>query len=213
MNIINKLILLGLLLIFFASCSKNNETALKQKEIELKERELRLRQNELDYEKDGQQKYLKDSVKLNARTTELRPDYSAHTNFNIFWKNFKDAVLARDKNAVLNMTNIPFIDNMQDNDVSNDPSLTSKTSEVFLSKYNILFSSTIIKTIKNAKFKKWPERVKGEDENDVLGDNGPGLYEDKGSYLLITPIVNRSLNLEFKKINGIFKLTDIPFYE
>jgi len=142
-------------------------------------------------------------------------DFQNHSNFDIFWKDFKKAVLVWDKNAVLKMTTMPFIDALRDVYDSwsgKTESLTSKTAEEFLCNYDKIFNVYARKTIRVAEFQTFGER---EYENYPVKEYG--LYKiTDDAYLLYTTsssycgsyLPNMFI---FEKIDGVFKLSSIPY--
>ena len=139
-------------------------------------------------------------------------DYTKHSNFKMFWKDFKKAVLKGNKNAVLKMTNIPFIDSnrdIYDEAYGSSRSLTSLSEEEFLDNYDKIFDISSIKIIETAKFKIWGERV-----NDGYATNGPGLYkwDNEEKYMLQLDNIEPN-RIMFERISGVYKLTNIPYQE
>lgn len=131
-----------------------------------------------------------------------------NSEFLSFWKEFKNAVNAGDKNAVLQMTNIPFKDFLQDV-YDKSKSLTSDNEETFLKDYGRIFLPGIVNAINTDSYRGWNKDYDSEDigpDHDVIGE------ED---FLLMVPYetVGRDMDLAFTKINGIYKLSYIPYYE
>lgn len=132
-------------------------------------------------------------------------NYGGHTDFNAFWTDFKKAVNSGDKEAILKMTNIPFIDKIEDA-YNKSTTLTSKNGQIFLSNYDKIFTSNVKKAInKNA--------YRGYEYDDFIG----GDVINKGEYLLNVEndinISNReTCDLVFVKVNGLLKLAYIPYY-
>ncbi len=103
------------------------------------------------------------------------------------------------------MTNIPFIDKIEDA-YNKSTTLTSKNGQIFLSNYDKIFTSNVKKAInKNA--------YRGYEYDDFIG----GDVINKGEYLLNVEndinISNReTCDLVFVKVNGLLKLAYIPYY-
>ncbi|MFZ4797699.1 MAG: hypothetical protein ACOYMA_09410 [Bacteroidia bacterium] len=207
------IIICGLSLNSLVSCNnseKNNK--ISEKELELQKRELELKAKELELkekELNGVSKSATISVnKEKPEQTNLSSsgyNYAGHSNFKTFWKDFKNAVNSGDKEAVLKMTKIPFIDKIEDA-YNKSTSLTSKSGQKLLSNYDKIFTSSVKKAIdKNA--------YRGYEYNDFIG----GDVINKGEYLLNVEnnvsISNReTCDLVFVKVNGVFKLAYIPYY-
>jgi uncharacterized protein (TIGR02145 family) len=152
-------------------------------------------------------------------------NYSNHKDFNKFWADFKKAVNEDDKDAVLKMTNFPFEDNYGDvydgggsfinrSNVSGEEpgelrSLTSVTPVEFLYNYGKIFNSCVKKAINAAEFKSL-----GKTEFENFATDGVGIYPfGNGNYLLDVECFEPIYMLIFKKINGVYKLTNIPYQE
>lgn len=198
-----------LLFIFTFALFSCGQTDTKQKELELKERELALKEKEFALkQKDSNvitSKPVSNNKESNSSATTVY-NYAEHSNFQAFWKDFKAAINANDKEAVLKMTEIPFKDPSEDA-YNKTTTRTSKTAEIFLKKYDQIFTASVIKAINSNKYSGWTEPE-------------PPNYEEtikKGEYILNVPneysISHReTCNLVFAKKNGIFKLSHIPYY-
>ena len=135
-------------------------------------------------------------------------NYTAHSDFQKFWVDFKNAVNSVDKDAVLQMTNIPFEDRFQDI-YNKSKSFTSNTNEIFLLNYDKIFIPVTLKAINSDSYRGW-------DKNAETDEDGPGFdVIGKDDYLLIVPRdgMGRDMDLAFTKINGLYKLSYIPYYE
>gem|GEM_PF-4349377 len=148
----------------------------------------------------------KDTIQQN-KPIEQKQD---HSDFKIFWADFKKAVNAGDKEGVLKMTTIPFEDRYQD--VYNKAkSLTSKSPQKFLENYDKIFNNDVINTINLDLYRGYSKEI-ADDEN------GPGQdIIDKDDYLLMVqskggePLL--SMGLVFVKKDGKYKLAYIPYVE
>lgn len=135
--------------------------------------------------------------------------FEAHSNFQAFWIDFKKAVLTNDKEAVAKMTNLPFKDDVADSnngieDFKKMYSLTCTDKAAFLNKYDKIFISPTITSIKNDKFEKYDASWEEE-------PNGSPIL--KGEYVLnVDTDDNRMHNMAFRKSNGVFKLAYMPYY-
>lgn len=171
------------------SCNQNNN---KQKELELKEKELQLKEKELALkEKSLSSDTTKNSDQKNIQTTKIVIN---HSDFKTFWADFKTVVLANNKTEVLKMTSIPFKDDYQEvyyKAYGGLTPLTCNSSNEFLNKYDKIFTSEVLYSIKE-------DMVQGEKSEYVLE------VKSKSS---------RSYNLLFKKRSGQFKLSSFPYYE
>ena len=134
-------------------------------------------------------------------------NFGKHDDFNIFWTDFKKAVIAGDKDAVAKMTKFPFKDN-RSNSGPDVKLFTSKTSADFINRYNEIFSPAVIKQIDTGKY-----------SQSIAYDGDPGndnqqKIPDSYSLLVHLEAVNGwGAEFVFKKINGEYKLTDIPYAE
>ncbi|MCX6159145.1 MAG: fibrobacter succinogenes major paralogous domain-containing protein [Ignavibacteriae bacterium] len=158
----------------------------------------------------------------NKREDKNNYNYSSHNNLNKFWEDFKRAINEDDRNAVLKMTNIPFIDNnygfyraghLSGDEPGFERSLTSLTPEEFLINYKKIFDDCVRKTIRTAKFQTFGKEL-GIDYPPV---NKPGLYKyNDDEYLLFIIHESDCESVEpnmfiFEKINGVFKLSYFPY--
>lgn len=134
--------------------------------------------------------------------------YEEHADFKIFWNDFKKAVNVNDRNAVLKMTNIPFIDYYVG--VQNINKLTSNTSKVFLQNYDNIFTSEIIAEISAERYISWSKEKEEINEKDEYGIEGFQIISE-GEYLICSP--NGYPDLIFKIHEGVYKLSFIPYYE
>lgn len=213
---------LSIVLSFFilASCNNSDSNKVSEKELELQKRELDLKQKELDLKekelaqqnngsRDNQSKTTPIAITktnpINTNVSTSGYDYTKHSNFKTFWNDFKSAVNSGDKQAILKMTHMPFIDKIED--AYNKPTtLTSKTEQTFLSNYDKIFTANVKKAINK-------DAYRGYEYNDFIG----GDVINKGEYLLkVVNDINSShretCDLVFIKINGLFKLSYIPYY-
>ena len=132
--------------------------------------------------------------------------YETHADFTSFWSDFQKAVAANNRDAVLQMTAIPFTDKYQEiyfDAYGGEKPLTANTAEAFLKNYDkIMLPETILAIQNNA--------YRGYEYDDIVG--GDAINE--GEYVLevSTPQKTRSYNLAFSKVNGVFKLSYMPYY-
>lgn len=134
--------------------------------------------------------------------------FENHANFKLFWADFKKAVLANDKEAVAQMTLIPFRDEYQEAYYSNyggEKPLTANSKSEFLNMYDKIILLDTKAAVQADKYRGYLES--SEDEfavEDILS---------KGEYVLEVETNNgRSFNLLFKKKNGKYKLDHMPYY-
>jgi len=193
------------------SCGQNNN---KQKELELRERELALKEKEFTLKvKDSLSSAELSSNSVNSPkknievTTSSNEDYNyaQHSEFQTFWKDFKRAVNAGDKDAVAKMTNIPFKDKYREAlsmvEGIGEP-LTSNSVDEFKINYNRIFSSDVVKTLNSNSFIKYESRQQ-------LGNSSSDFK--KGEYYLYDG--NDGEGLLFSRRSGIYKLICIPKYD
>lgn len=132
-------------------------------------------------------------------------NYSGHSNFKTFWADFKKAIISNDRDAVAEMTFIPFRDQFQEvifNSSGGEKPLTANSKSDFLSKYDkIIIPETIIAVKAN--------RYRTYEYEELIG----GDVIAKGEYvLMVSSEKPRIYDLAFAKKNGVFKLSYIPFY-
>lgn len=70
-------------------------------------------------------------------------NFNDHSDFVVFWSDFKKAVNDNDKEAVLKMTAIPFVDQYKDV-LDNKNSLSSNTTGEFLKNYDKIITQEVI---------------------------------------------------------------------
>jgi hypothetical protein len=200
------IIFLLVISVFLISCG---QTDTKQKELELKEKELALKEKELQLKETESKGIISsDTSKSNVPSTKIELT-SDHSKFSNFWKDFKTAILANDREAVFAMTNMPFKDADEEaNKYLKRKSWRSKNKEEFLSNYDFVFSQKTITAIKNDKYRGWDKEAESEPPN----------FEDiiaKGEYLLMVGFdqkTNRQLDITFTKVKGKYKLDRAQFY-
>lgn len=78
--------------------------------------------------------------KASGDTTYI--NFSAHTKFRYFWKDFRSAVKAGDVENVIKMTNFPFVDYY--NKAYNRPTLTANDESEFKDLFTQIFKSSVI---------------------------------------------------------------------
>jgi hypothetical protein len=129
--------------------------------------------------------------------------YSYHSNFNLFWEDFRDAVLNDDKNKVYLMTKIPFIDGNDVYDSKN--SLASASREDFMKNYDMIFNAKAKTAIEGNKLIAYDSSKDEQSREGIIGENNYLLDVDSG-------LSGRVQDLFFSKVSGIYKLTGIPYY-
>jgi len=191
------------------SCGQSDT---KQKELELREREVALKEKELALKESDTTGNKTKTVTTSTTTEKTSPvltptttvdyNYAAHSNFQTFWSDFKKAVNAGDKNAVVQMTNIPFKDNTYENGKTGR--LSASSAQQFLVNYDKIFTPSVIKAINANKYRGWTDM-----SADEIG-SGEDVVK-KGEYLL--EVFGKDiLSLAFSKKSGRFKLSFIPYY-
>lgn len=148
-------------------------------------------------------KILRNEIK--AKEDAIQAKYSSHSDFIKFWADFKKAVNSVDKQAVLEMTSLPFIDKIEDA-YHKSTTLTSTNEKTFMDNFDKIFTTNVIKAINNNTYRQYKF-------DDFIG----GDVIKEGEYLLIVENDNGSSNREtcdlvFVKVGGIFKLSYIPYY-
>ncbi len=119
-------------------------------------------------------------------------------DFTKFWKEFKIAALASNKEKIAELTCFPFIDSYnQVYDSIN--SLTSRNQKEFLEKYNLIFTNEVLAAIKS-------DSYRGYDS--TLYTDAIGLHD----ILLVAKSNDRSKDLVFKFNNGNYCLSYIAYY-
>ena len=180
------------------SCGQSDT---KQKELELKERELALKEKEFALKQKDSSNY-----QINPATTVPVTDNpnSPHSDFKVFWEDFKKAINAGDVDAVAKMTNIPFKDKYREEFYKYMPEigrpLTSNSVAEFKANYNKIFSSEVVKLI-NSNGYRMPGKPKDE-YND---------YIKKGEYCLRSD-PGKIYELVFAKTGNSYMLAYISYY-
>ena len=134
-------------------------------------------------------------------------DTSAHADFQRFFADFRAAVLADDREAVVRMTKLPFVDfrygdycepNAADCDQPPE-ALTAYDKATFLAKYDRIFTPEVLAALREGKVR----------EGFPADDNvAPSVLT--GEYFLELDDVTqqRVFTLE----DGMYKLSRVPFY-
>lgn len=134
--------------------------------------------------------------------------FERHGDFKVFFEDFRKAVLANDREAVAQMTQLPFTDfragyyceaGDKDCTVPKD-ALTSRSKAEFLAKYDLIFTPEVIKAIGERKLRGY--------ENDDKGES-PGPLA-KGEYLLNPDDID--LQRVFASKGGRYRMVRVPFY-
>ena len=135
--------------------------------------------------------------------------FEQHGNFKVFFEDFRKAVLANDREAVAQMTQLPFTDfragyyceaGDKECTVPKD-ALTSRSKAEFLAKYDLIFTPEVIKAIGERKLR---GHAKGENEGDSAGPLA------KGEYLL--DLDDTNLQRVFALKDGHYRMVRVPFY-
>jgi hypothetical protein len=143
-------------------------------------------------------------VAQNINQAVNKYNFAGHADFKIFWTDFKNAVNTGDKDAVAKMTSFPFKDSRDlGQGVGIGPNnLTCKNASEFISSYGRIFLPTVIKDINTRKYFQSQE-YDGDPDNDhqkLIPNSYTVFAAEMGEFI-------------FKKINGKYKLTDIPYME
>ena len=132
-------------------------------------------------------------------------NFAGHSNFKTFWADFKKAVNAGDKEAVAKMTYFPFKDSRDlGQGIGTGPNnLTCNNPKDLINKYNKIFLPATIKAISKNSYHQCVD-YDGDPDNKNQ-KKIPDCYEflDKDA----------SVWLDFSKVNGVFKMTNIPYKE
>ena len=157
------------------------------------------------------------NTQITPPTVETTPyNFEAHSDFQAFWTDFKKAVLSNDREAVAKMTNFPFkdeyggaykqltdFDGLLTEDAKKMPSFTCSNKTIFLNKYDKIFLPETKTAIQTNKYR-------GYEVDEVLGED---MILNEGEYALEFESKNsRSYNLVFSKMNGKYKLDNMPYY-
>ena len=183
-------------------------TNSKKKELELKERETVLREKEIALkEKDSNnktnQKQNQNSVPITVSSSVY--NFAGHSEFQTFWKDFKQAIEKNDKETILKMTRFPFTDF---NELAYGRSgLTCNSSTVFLNKLSIIFPNCASDLISTSK----PEKIDFE----ILTSNEHNAGVKfclffTGNCGKSEPII---LGYVFGKEKGFYKLVGLKYME
>ena len=137
-----------------------------------------------------------DDDKTKIKTSDN--NYAAHSDFQAFWSDFKKAVNTGDKNAVIQMTNIPFKDYTVFQPGKTGQLLSANSSQQFLTNYGKIFTPSLITAMNEDKYEGWTE----------------GSFKvNKGEYILDVIIADpfTTYTIKFTKKGDIYKLTYIVF--
>jgi len=212
-------------ILILTGCNNSGSDKISEKELELQKRELDLKQKELELkEKELSQQNQSTTTPTPAKTTTPSTsiakttadkaasttdyNYAGHGSFRIFWADFKKAITTNNRDAVAEMTYIPFQDIYQEtyfNAYGGDKPWTANSKSDFLSKYDKIITPETISAVKGNKYRayEYDEMIEG----DVI---------KKGEYVLNVSNdgqKSRSYDLAFAKKNGVFKLAYMPYYE
>ena len=126
-----------------------------------------------------------------------------HEHFNLFWKDFKKAVLANDSIKLSTMISYPFID--ANTIYRGDHTLTCVNEGDFLSNYNALFPPHVKEAVKNDKYRGYKININANSDYDVI---------TKGQYLLqpSTQKHPQYYDYIFGKVRGIYKMISSAYY-
>ncbi len=132
-------------------------------------------------------------------------DYLNHNDFKIFYEDFKKAVNKEDKEAVLKMVNIPFMDNFNDF-YYKDKSFTSLDTVSFLNNYDKIFNSNFKLKLNANDYEGWTKEA-----FDKAYEEDQDLLITEGQYISCVNYVNL-LCFIYDKHNGKYKLSYIAYY-
>ena len=138
-------------------------------------------------------------------------NFSAHSDFVVFWGDFKKAVNNNDKDAVLKMTAIPFVDHYKDV-LDNKNSLSSNTTKEFLKNYDKIITQEVILIINRDEYTGWSREAAEKEAKDIDGSEGFQVIEE-GEYIVCASKDCDYPNLIFSLSDGVYKLSHIPYYE
>jgi len=138
-------------------------------------------------------------------------NFSAHSDFVVFWGDFKKAVNNNDKDAVLKMTAIPFVDYYKDV-LDNKNSLSSNTTKEFLKNYDKIITQEVILIINRDEYTGWSREAAEKEAKDIDGSEGFQVIGE-GEYIICGSIDCNYPNLIFSLSDGVYKLSRIPYYE
>jgi hypothetical protein len=130
-------------------------------------------------------------------------NYRSHSDFKNFWSDFRTAALNNDREAVLSMTKIPFGDGNYVYDPENN--LNSETKKKFLLNYDRIFTPDVITSIRLNKIIGYEDSMEDEPSGPMMGVEDY-ILNVESSY------TGKIHDLYFSKVNGIYKLTGIPYY-
>ncbi len=168
-----------MIMIYCCSCSseKNKKDTNSTIENDIPSKEINT--NDVGFKKEGMTK---------------------HSDFLLFWNDFKTAVEKGEKSKVIAMIQFPFVDHF--NEVyAPEKQLTFQTAEEFKNNYDLVFNDDVIAAIKNNKYRGY-EDEKDLQENDVIETLGLYLVETKEGYP----------DLEIDKPNGYYQIIGITYY-
>jgi len=132
-------------------------------------------------------------------------NYLNHNDFKIFYEDFKKAVNTEDKEAVLKMVNIPFMDNLSDF-YYKDKSFTSLDTVSFLNKYDKIFNSDFKLKLSTNDYEGWTKEA-----YDKALEEDQDLLIAEGQYISCVNYANL-LCFIYDKQDGKYKLSYITYY-
>lgn len=138
-------------------------------------------------------------------------NFEGHSDFFVFWNDFKKAVNEGDKEAVLKMTALPFVDHYKDV-LDKKKSLTSNTPEQFIKNYDKVITPEVILIIFNDEYTGWSREAAEKEAQDIDGSEGFQVIGE-GEYLVCASKDCEYPNLIFSLSDGVYKLSRIPYYE
>ncbi len=138
-------------------------------------------------------------------------NFSPHSDFVVFWSDFKKAVNDNDKDAVLQMTAIPFVDQYKDV-LDKQNSLTSNTPAQFIKNYDKIITQEVILIINKDEYTGWSKEAAEKEAQDLDGIEGFQVIGE-GEFIVCASKDCNYPNLIFSLSDGVYKLSRIPYYE
>ena len=139
---------------------------------------------------------------VNNLVQEVKIDFSKHNEFDQFWLDFKEAVLAENSEEVAKMVNYPFTD-LYKEVYAPEEKLEAGDEASFINRFERLFTKDVKEAINKDLLRVHEEGYEVVEGEDII-------YNDQR----ILEVPNNDLypHLVFDKIDGLFKLDYIAYY-
>lgn len=153
--------------------------------------------------------YSKWNLTINPKDS-FKVDFTQHSNFKSFFRDFRQAVMNNDVASVIKMTHFPFLDFAKQN--NKQYGLTCLDSVEFRKKYNMIFIESVVAECINDFPKRLEDYIKPEypsiKKEEIFTDTE---LELNAEYFFDN--IKDQISLEFGKISGEYKLIGLKYFE